>query len=73
VSQAQVVLAIQVILVVALAAIVVAVLYRFIAFCLADLARTGAVRYLSREAWRLLILIWIPFGGVLYLRYGRIR
>jgi hypothetical protein len=47
VSQAQAVLAIQVVLVVALAAIVVAVLYRFIAFCLADLAGAGAASFRS--------------------------
>jgi len=48
------------------------VLYRFIAFCLADLDRATVVRYLPRQTWRLLIIFWIPFGGVLYLRYGRV-
>jgi hypothetical protein len=49
------------------------VLYRFIALCLADLAEAPAVRYLPRETWRLLIMIWIPIGGILYLRIGRVR
>lgn len=57
----------------ALAAAAVAVLYRFITFCLADLDHAAAVQGLPRETWRLLILIFIPVGGLLYLRYGRIR
>jgi hypothetical protein len=57
----------------ALAAAVVAGLYRFIAFCLADLDQAAAVQGLPRETWRLLIVILIPFGGLLYLRYGRVR
>jgi hypothetical protein len=48
------------------------ILYRFIAFCLDDLAHATVVRYLPRETWRLLIMIWIPFGGLLSLRYGRV-
>jgi hypothetical protein len=73
VNQSQVIFTVQVTLVVALAAALVAVLYRFIAFCLADLAQARVVRYLPRETWRLLILIWIPFGGLLYLMYGKVR
>jgi hypothetical protein len=48
-------------------------LYWFIAFCLADLDQAIKVRHLPRETWRLLILIWIPIGGMLYLRYGKVR
>jgi hypothetical protein len=44
VNQSQLIFAVQVILVVALAAALVAVLYRFIAFCLADLAQARVVR-----------------------------
>ncbi|MEN3358540.1 MAG: hypothetical protein V7637_2522 [Mycobacteriales bacterium] len=69
----RVVLAADVVLGLALAAAVVAVLYRFIAFCLADLDRAAAVQGLPRETWRLLIMIMIPLGGLLYLRYGRVR
>lgn len=72
-AQTSVVLAIQVVLVAALAVIVVAGLYRFLAFCLADLDRAQVVRYLPRQTWRVLIMFWIPFGGLLYLRYGRFR
>ena len=72
-NQAEVVSVVQVILVAALAVIVAVVLYRFIALCLADLAEAPAVRYLPRETWRLLIMIWIPIGGILYLRLGRVR
>jgi hypothetical protein len=49
------------------------VVYRFIAFCLADLASAPQVRLLPRQTWRLLVMIWIPFGGMLYLTYGRVR
>ena len=54
-----------------LAALVV--VYRFVAFCLADLAGAPVVVGLSREAWRLLIVFMIPIGGMLYLRFGRLR
>jgi hypothetical protein len=70
---AQIVLVVQVALVVALAVAVATLVYRFMSFCLADLAEARAVRYLPRETWRLLILIWIPIGGMLYLMYGRVR
>jgi predicted tellurium resistance membrane protein TerC len=62
-----------VILVVALAVALAVVLARFVAFCLADLAQAREVQYLPRETWRRIILIWIPFGGLLYLRYGKVR
>jgi hypothetical protein len=47
--------------------------YRFVTYCLADLAQQRVVAHLSRDAWRLLIIFWIPIGGMLYLRYGRTR
>jgi hypothetical protein len=56
-----------------LLATAVLLVYRLIAYCLADLAEARVVRGLSRDGWRLLILFWIPFGAVLYLRYGRLR
>ncbi len=46
---------------------------RFVAMCLADLDHTTVVRVFPRRTWRLLILFWIPFGGILYLMYGRPR
>lgn len=67
------ILAVDVLLGLALAAAMVTVLYRFITFCLADLDHAPAVQGLPRETWRLLILVVIPVGGLLYLRYGRIR
>jgi hypothetical protein len=45
----------------------------FEGFCLVDLARSRDVRGLPREMWLLLMLITIPLGGILYLRYGRRR
>ncbi|WP_433290795.1 hypothetical protein ACQP2F_23820 [Actinoplanes sp. CA-030573] len=49
----------------------VALIYRFVAFCLADLAGAPVVAVLPRETWRLLIVFVIPLGGFLYLRFGR--
>jgi hypothetical protein len=72
-DQAQLVLVVQAVLVIGLAVALATVLYRFISFCLADLAESAAVRYLPRETWRLLIVIWIPIGGMLYLMYGKVR
>jgi hypothetical protein len=46
-------------------------IYRFISYCLADLDQQRVVAYLPRETWRLLIVVWIPIGGMLYLRFGR--
>lgn len=49
------------------------VIYRFITFCLADLAGAPATAVLPRDTWRLLIVFLIPLGGILYLRFGRVR
>lgn len=49
----------------------VVVIYRFLSFCLADLASAPVVAVLPRETWRLLILFVVPLGGLLYLRFGR--
>lgn len=59
----------------ALGAAIAWVVVRFELFCLADLARAedGELRVLSRQAWQLLIMLWIPFGGLFYLRFGRGR
>ncbi|MGH3300922.1 MAG: hypothetical protein ACRDOK_04390 [Streptosporangiaceae bacterium] len=43
----------------------------FDAFCLADLARVGQVRYLPRWAWALICLAQTPGGGIVYLCVGR--
>jgi hypothetical protein len=45
----------------------------FDGYCLADLARARYVRYLTRQAWALLIVATFPVGGMLYLGYGRPR
>jgi hypothetical protein len=44
----------------------------FDAYCLSDLAKARHVRYLTRQAWALLILLTFPIGGMLYLTYGRV-
>jgi hypothetical protein len=45
----------------------------FDAVCLTDLARAREVRYLTRRMWAIVILLTFPFGGMLYLVYGRVR
>ena len=49
--------------------IVVAVLFEV--YCLYDLARVRAVRYLPKWAWAIICLISIPLGGIIYLVLGR--
>ena len=41
-------------------------------FCLADLARADAVRYLPKWAWALICVAQIPSGGIAYLSVGRV-
>jgi hypothetical protein len=72
-SHGQAVLTVEVLLVLGLAAALVAPVYRFVMFCLADLAASREVRYLPRETWRLLIMVVIPIGGLLYLACGKPR
>ena len=43
----------------------------FVAFCLYDLIRTPQVRHLPKAAWALIILVSIPLGGIVYVRWGR--
>ncbi len=45
----------------------------FEVFCLVDLARAEAVRYLPRWAWAIICLVSVPFGGIVYLLVGRPR
>ena len=45
----------------------------FEVFCLVDLARAEAVRYLQRWAWAIICLVSVPFGGIVYLLVGRAR
>ena len=54
-----------------LVVLAVLVIVRFELFCLAELARTSEVRYLTRQAWTVVILFAIPIGGLLYLYRGR--
>jgi hypothetical protein len=44
---------------------------RFEVFCLDDVLHAPYVRTLPREAWIALCVLLIPFGGLLYLLYGR--
>ncbi|MFF4771998.1 hypothetical protein [Microtetraspora fusca] len=65
--------AVQVILLLVVAVSVAIGAARFQVYCLTDLDRRGYVRLFSRETWRLVILVFIPLGGLLYLTYGKAR
>ena len=45
----------------------------FVLYCLVDVFRAEAVRYLPRWVWALICVISIPLGGILYLILGRVR
>ena len=42
-------------------------------FCLIDLYRAAAVRYLPKWAWAGISVISIPLGGIAYLTIGKVR
>lgn len=44
----------------------------FVVFCLADIVRAPAVRYLPKWAWALICVVQIPGGGIIYLSVGRV-
>jgi ABC-2 type transport system ATP-binding protein len=52
---------------------VLAVAVAFIAWCLADLARAGQVRYLPKWVWAVIICVSVPWGGLVYLIAGKSR
>ena len=48
----------------------------FVVFCEVDLARAEQVRYLPKWGWAILCLgigLTIPFGGIAYLVFGKVR
>jgi len=51
--------------------LVAAVAVVFAAFCVTDLVRGAPPRHLPRWAWVLIICVWIPWGGLGYLFFGR--
>ena len=61
--------------IVLLIAAIIAIIVRFERFCLADIAQTDdrQFRYFTRQGWIALTIFVIPFGGVVYLLYGRDR
>jgi Phospholipase_D-nuclease N-terminal len=50
---------------------VVLVAAAFAIYCLVDIVRRPAVRYLPRWAWGLICCVSIPLGGIIYLTVGR--
>jgi hypothetical protein len=55
------------------AAVVLGLGLWFAWYCLTDLSRAPQVLIFSRQVWAVLIVFTIPIGGLLYLRYGRVR
>ena len=48
----------------------------WVVFCEVDLARAEEVRYLPKWGWAILgmgIGLTIPFGGIAYLLFGKVR
>jgi hypothetical protein len=48
----------------------------FVVFCEVDLARAEEVRYLPKWGWAILCMgigLTIPFGGIAYLLFGKVR
>jgi hypothetical protein len=48
----------------------------FVVFCLVNLARAQEVRYLPKWGWAILCLgigLTIPWGGIVYLIFGKVR
>lgn len=60
-------------LLVLLVAVAAVAVFRFERTCLSDLARTPdeRLRHFTRQGWIALIILGIPFGGILYLRAGK--
>ena len=50
---------------------IVLVAVGFVIFCLIDVVRAEAVRYLPRWVWAIVCLISVPLGGIVYLVFGR--
>ncbi len=46
---------------------------RWEAFLIHEISGAKEVRYLTKQAWIVVCLIWIPIGAILYLIYGRTR
>jgi hypothetical protein len=43
------------------------------AYSLVDLIRAEQVRYLEKPWWALIICVTIPWGGLAYLIFGKVR
>jgi ABC-2 type transport system ATP-binding protein len=52
---------------------VLAVAVAFIAWCLVGLARAGQVRYLPKWLWVVVICVSVPWGGLVFLIFGKAR
>jgi hypothetical protein len=42
-------------------------------YALVDLIRAGQVRHLEKPWWALIICLTIPWGGLAYLIFGKVR
>lgn len=52
---------------------VLAAAVAFAAWCLVDLARAGQLRYLPKWVWAVVICVSVPWGGLVYLIFGKAR
>ena len=43
----------------------------FISYCLVDIVRAQATRWLPKWVWAIFCVMTIPLGGVIYLLVGR--
>ena len=43
----------------------------FVLFCLFDLFRQPAVKYLPRWLWAAICIVSVPLGGIIYFAVGR--
>lgn len=43
----------------------------FVVYCEYDLANQDEVNYFPKWAWAIICVISVPFGGALYLLFGR--
>jgi ABC-2 type transport system ATP-binding protein len=57
----------------ALLAVAAGVWLLFAIGCLVDIARAKEVRYVPKLVWALIVLVSEPWGGIIYLAFGRVR
>jgi nucleoside recognition membrane protein YjiH len=49
------------------------VLVSFIIYCWVDIVRSEKAKHLPKWLWAIICVISPPFGGIIYLAYGKTR